>query len=64
MTPFINIQLSNQDRFVEIEDKYAETEDIHTYIHMLVGALLGLSFSEKVIKQGFIQWLEEDANRC
>ena len=58
--PFINLQISNEDMYVELEDKSPGISDVHRYVELFVGALQGLTFSEKVIRKGFEQWLEEN----
>ena len=46
--------------YVELEDKSPGISDVHKYVELFVGALQGLTFSEKVIRKGFEQWLEEN----
>lgn len=57
--PFINIQVSNQDSFVEIEEKSPIDESIHTYIDVFVRSLVGLTFMEQTIASGFKRWLDD-----
>lgn len=57
--PFINIQVSNQDGFIEIEDKETIDETIHTYVDVFVRALVGLTFSKQTIASGFKRWLDD-----
>ena len=58
--PFINLQISNEDMYVELEDKAPSVADIHNYVTLFAGALQGLTFSKAVIRKGFEQWLEEN----
>jgi len=57
--PFINIQVSNQDGFVEIEEKSPIDESIHTYVDVFVRSLVGLTFMEQTIASGFKRWLDD-----
>lgn len=58
-TPFINIQMSNESTFVEIEDKEPLEGTIDDYVGHIASALRGLTFSDKTIYNGFKQWCEE-----
>ena len=58
--PFINVQISNEDGFIEVEDKNPTDETIHTYIDLVARALRGLTFLDKSITAGFQEWIDNN----
>ena len=63
MTPFINVQISNEAGFAEIEDKNPTDTTIHNYISMIVRTLLGLTFAEQTVYEGMQEWCNDYAQR-
>ena len=62
MTSFINVQISNEDGFAEVEDKNPIDSTIHGYVDMIVRALNGLTFSTDVIYDGLKAWCAENGD--
>ena len=64
MSPaFINVQISNEDGFAEVENKDPSDITISAYVDLVARALIGLTFSEKTIYNGFKQWCDEYEQR-